>query len=146
GSAPPPPPTAATAPAAAPSPAAPPAPPAPQSAPALAARGESAAVPWTQARIEADGNSVVVPRAQAGQLAALLARALQVPAETPAPTGPASLRLELAQGDEAVGSLELVGNRWRWTSLRESGPARGLRIDTPLGTAVREEAQRLLAR
>jgi hypothetical protein len=129
-------------------PAPPPSPAAAAPAPAAVAalRAAPAAPAWTQVRIEADGHSVVVPRAQAGALPSLVARMLLAPAEPAAATGPAVLRLELAQGDEAAGVLELAGARWRWMPLRGAQQARMLRPDPVLAAALREEAERLLRR
>ena len=96
-------------------------------------------------RIEADGRSVVVPRPQAGELPALVTTLLASRSEE-AGAAPPSLRLELAQGDETLGVLDLVGERWRWTPLRAPGPARLLDTDPAIAAALRAEAQRLLRR
>jgi hypothetical protein len=120
-----------------------------QTAPAAPAPYLRAAAPimdWTQVRIEASGRSVVVPLAQAGRLPALVTRLLQAEAESGRPAAGASLRLELARGDEALGVLEKVGERWRWTPLRDAQQARTLRADPALSEAVREEAEALLRR
>lgn len=115
-----------------------------QAAPATAAGLRAAVVPpWTQVRIEAGGHSVVVPRAQAGTLPSLIARTLAT-AATPGGSEPASLRLELAQGDDTLGVLELVGERWRWRGAHEAARMTG--ADAALTAALQEEAQRLLGR
>ncbi len=98
---------------------------------------------WTQVRIEADGKSVVVPLDQAGRLPALINRMLAAERD-PAVTGAGTLRLELAEGNELAGVLELVGERWRWTPLRDTQQARVLRADPAVAGALREEAERLL--
>lgn len=102
--------------------------------------------PWTQVRVEGSGASVVLPRAQSGRLPELVARMLQsetAPAEV---AGEPLLRLELAQGEQPLGVLELSGGYWRWLPLREVQQARGLRPDAALSQALREEAQRVLKR
>lgn len=150
-------PVPAPAPAPAPPPAALPAPaaapqrqaqalPAAPAAPSAALRAAAGLVPWTQVRIEANGRSVVVPRPQAGQLPALITSALASPSEQGNAAGAASLRLELAQGDDLGGVLEWMGERWRWTPLREPGGPRLLRLDAALSAALKEEAERLLRR
>jgi hypothetical protein len=96
--------------------------------------------------VESGGRSVVVPRAQAGELPALVTRLLASPQEDPVAGPPASLRLELAQGEDEQGTLELVGERWRWTPAREPRQARMLGADPALAAALREEAERVLAR
>jgi hypothetical protein len=101
---------------------------------------------WSQVRIEANGRSVVVPVAQAGQLPALVTRLLQAESDAGGPAAGASLRLELARGDEALGVLERVGERWRWTPLRDAQQARTLRADPALSAALAEEAESLLRR
>lgn len=114
--------------------------------PAAVLRAAPGSLPWTQVRIESGGRSVVVPRMQAGELATLVTSML-ASASDEAERGPAaSLRLELAQGDEPAGVLELVGDRWRWTSLREPRGARILRAEPGVAAALREEAERLLGR
>jgi hypothetical protein len=115
-------------------------------APGAFLRAAPPAVEWTQVRIEANGRSVVVPLAQAGRLPALVTRLLQAEAEPGGPAAGTSLRLELARGDEALGVLEKVGERWRWTPLRDAQQARTLRADPALSEAVREEAEALLRR
>lgn len=117
-----------------------PAPPAAAAAPSL--RAAAPGVAWSQVRIEADGRSVVVPRAQAGRLASLVARMLQAGVDEAVASGPASLRLELALGEQATGVLEKVGEQWRW--LPQGQPARVLRVDAALGTAAQQEAESLL--
>jgi hypothetical protein len=119
--------------------------PATPSAPA-ALRDSPASLPWTQVRIEAGGSSMVVSRMQAGELPALVTSMLASPSDETEGAAPAALRLELAQGDEAIGALELVGERWRWTTLRDARQARLLRPEAGVSAALREEAQRLLAR
>lgn len=119
--------------------------PATPSAPA-ALRASPASLPWTQVRIEAGGRSMVVSRMQAGELPALVTSMLASPSDETEGVAPAALRLELAQGDEAIGALELVGERWRWTTLRDARQARLLRPESGVSAALREEAQRLLAR
>jgi Meckel syndrome type 1 protein len=113
-------------------------------APALQAEGAVAMQPWTQVRIEAGSRSVVVPRAQAGALAALLQRVLRADSQAAVPQARAELRLELASGDEPVGVLQWGGGVWRWQPLAEPGPERALRLDAGLEAALREEAERLL--
>jgi hypothetical protein len=129
-----------------------PAPPPPAAAPSIGAAAQppaamrAAPVPafrWTQVRIEADGKSVVVPLDQAGRLPALINRLLAAEGE-PAVFTPGTLRLELAEGNELAGMLELVGERWRWTPLRDTQPARMLKADPALSRALREDAERLL--
>lgn len=127
--------------------AAPPVPAAPPAAPPPPAlRASPAPLPWTQVRIEAGGRSVVIARMQAGELPALVTSMLASASDEAEGTAAASLRLELAQGDEAIGVLELVGERWRWTTLRDARQARLLRPEAGVSAALREEAQRLLAR
>lgn len=131
-----------------------PAPPAPAAAqrqgatltPQAALRASPASLPWTQLRIEAGGRSVVVARMQAGELPALVTSLLASPSDDADATAAASLRLELAQGDEAIGVLDMVGDHWRWTPLRGAREARLLRADAGIAAALREEAQKLLPR
>lgn len=111
-------------------------------APAAAMRAAPAQM-WTQVRIEAGNRSVVVPADQAGRLQALVARLLAAPAE-PAVDGAPSLRMELARGNEVLGVLERVGDRWRWTPLGTGEQALMLRVDAALAAAMREEAEALL--
>lgn len=118
-----------------------------QSAPATGAaapslRAAAPGVAWNQVRVEADGRSVVFPRAQAGRLAALVARMLQASGDEAPSPGPASMRLELALGDQATGVLEKVGERWRWVPQGQA--ARMLRVDAALATALQQEAESLL--
>ncbi|HEX7892430.1 MAG TPA: hypothetical protein VF522_23970, partial [Ramlibacter sp.] len=115
-------------------------------APAAALRASPAPLAWTQVRIESGGRSVVVPRMQAGELAALITRILASPSEDAPTATPGSLRLELAQGDESAGVLELAGDRWRWTSLRESRRPRLLKPEPGVAAALREQAEELLRR
>ena len=105
-----------------------------------------ASLPWTQVRIESEGRSVVVARPQAGELPALLTSMLASTSEEADAVLPASLKLELAQGDETLGVLEAVGEDWRWTPLRSPGPARRLQAEAGVSAALRTEAQRLLRR
>jgi hypothetical protein len=108
-------------------------------------RAGPAALPWTQLRIEAGGRSVVVPRMQAGELPALVTSMLGSPSEdADPPVGQTLLRLELAQGDEPAGVLELVGEQWRWTSLREAREPRLLRPDPEVAAGLRRQAATLL--
>lgn len=116
------------------------APPAPQ------ARALSGTLAWAQVRIEADGRSVVVLRPQAGELPALITSLLASTSDPAATGAPANLRLELAEGDEALGVLELVGERWRWTPLRDAGQPRWLRADPELAARVAAQARQLLKR
>lgn len=102
-----------------------------------------AATAWTQVRVEAQGKSVVVPRAQAGRLPALVERVF-ASERLPAASTPAALRLELAEGNETLGLLEWVDERWRWTPLRDVQQSRMLRAPPELADALREEAERLL--
>jgi hypothetical protein len=113
-------------------------------APAAAVRAGPPALPWTQVRIESGGRSVVVPRMQAAELAPLITSMLGSPSEPADPGPPGSLRLELAQGDESAGVLEVVGDRWRWISLREGGRPRLLKPDAGVAAALKDEAERLL--
>jgi hypothetical protein len=117
--------------------------PAPPQAPAALRAAPQPGVHWSQVRIEANGQSVVVPIEQAGRLPALITRVLSTERES-AESTPAVLRLELAQGNEAAGLLELVGERWRWTPLSDAQQVRMLRADPALNDALRAEAQRLL--
>lgn len=146
-------PAAAAPPAPAPAPALrPPAAPAPASPPAAVAQAPAAlraapgVLPWSQVRIESAGGSVVVPRPQAGELPALVTSLLASISDEAEAATPASLRLELAQGDEVLGVLELVGERWRWRPQRPPGASRWLRAEPALANALREEAQRQLRR
>ena len=135
------------APALAPAPAAAPQRQAAPAAPAAALRASPASLPWTQVRIEANGRSVVVPRTQAGELPSLVMSLLASASDEAETGGPRpTLRLELAQGDEAAGVLEVVGDRWRWTPLRDARQARMLRPEPGVAAALRDEALRLLAR
>ena len=120
--------------------------PAPSAAPRAALRAAPSRSMWTQVRIEAGGRSVVVPTAQAGRLPSLLSRVLVSPGEPGGAAGSASLRLELARGDDDLGVLELVDGRWRWTPLRNTQQARLLQVDAELSEAVRAEAEFLLRR
>jgi hypothetical protein len=97
-------------------------------------------------RIEAGGRSVVVARMQAGELPALVTSLLASPSDDADATAAASLRLELSQGDEAIGVLDMVGDRWRWTPLRGAREARLLRAEPGIAAALREEAQKLVPR
>lgn len=115
-------------------------------APTAALRASPASLPWTQVRIESGGRSVVIPRAQAGELPALVMTMLASPSEEPTTSAPPTLRLELAQGDEAAGVLELVGDHWRWTRLRDARQTRALRPEPGVAAALRTEAERLLRR
>jgi hypothetical protein len=115
-------------------------------APQAALRASPASLPWTQLRIEAGGRSVVVARMQAGELPALVTSLLASPSDDADATAVATLRLELAQGDEAIGVLDLVGDRWRWSPLRGARDARLLRAEPGIAAALREETQKLLAR
>ena len=83
---------------------------------------------------------------QAGELPALVTSLLASPSDDADATAAATLRLELAQGDEAIGALEMVGDRWRWSPLRGAREARLLRAEPGIAAALREEAQKLLAR
>lgn len=116
------------------------APAAPAAPPTVAAGWEA----WTQARIEAGADSVVVPRLQAQVLAPLLARMLRAPAASAALTPEAQLRIELAQGEQDLGVLELAGTQWRWLPLRDGRQASGLLPEAALATALEAEARRLL--
>jgi hypothetical protein len=115
-------------------------------APQAAVRASPAALPWSQIRIEAGERSVVVSRAQAGEMPALVTSLLASPSDEADAAAPSSLRLELAQGDEAIGVLDMVGERWRWTPLRGAREARMLRAEPGISTALREHAARLLPR
>jgi hypothetical protein len=110
--------------------------------PAASAAEPDVAPGWTQVRIEAGGRSVVVPAPQAQRLAPLLARLWAAESEPAAAGGAVALSLEVARGSEALGVLELVGNRWRWTP--EGLAPRLLRASPGLSAATREEAERLL--
>lgn len=115
-------------------------------APSAALRAAPTALPWSQVRIESGGRAVVVPRAQAGRLPALVTSLLASPPADAQPGATGSLRLELGQGDEAAGVLEQVGGRWRWTPLREGHQARWLRPEPEVAAALEEEIGRLLER
>jgi hypothetical protein len=115
-------------------------------APQAAVRASPASLPWSQIRIEAADRSVVVSRVQAGELPALVTSLLASPSDEADAAAPSSLRLELAQGDEAIGVLDVVGDRWRWTPLRGAREARLLRAEPALSAALREQAERLLPR
>lgn len=115
-------------------------------APTAALRASPASLPWTQVRIESGGRSVVIPRTQAGELPTLVMTMLASPSEEPSTSAPPTLRLELAQGDEAAGVLELVGDHWRWTRLRDARQTRALRPEPGVAAALRTEAERLLRR
>lgn len=115
-------------------------------APPAALRAAPTALAWSQVRIESAGRAVVVPRAQAGRLPALVTSLLAAPSEDAEAAGAGSLRLELGQGDEAAGVLERVGERWRWTPVREGHTARWLRPEAELAAALDEEVERLLRR
>lgn len=117
-----------------------------QRAPAAAMRAAPVPLEWNQVRVEADGRSLALGRAQAGALPDLVARLLRSQREAPGPATPVALRIELAQDAHALGVLELVNERWRWTPLAQAQPAQGLRADEALVRAVKEEAARLLAR
>jgi hypothetical protein len=110
------------------------------------ARALSGTLAWAQVRIEADGRSVVVLRPQAGELPALITSLLASTSDPATAGAAATLRLELAEGDEALGVLELVDERWRWTPLRGAGQARWLRADPAIAARVAAEARRLLQR
>lgn len=111
-----------------------------------AVRSAPAGLPWSQVRIEAAGEAVVVAREQAGQLPALVTSLLGSPTEE-AELGTAGwLRLELGQGDEAAGVLEMVGERWRWTPMGVGRPARMLAADPAVSAALQQEALRLSRR
>jgi hypothetical protein len=115
-------------------------------APQAAARASPASLPWSQVRIETGDRSVVVSRVQAGELPALVTSLLASPSDEADAAAPSSLRLELAQGDEAIGVLDVVGDRWRWTPLRGAREARMLRAEPAISAALREQAERLLPR
>lgn len=115
-------------------------------APAPTLRAAPTSLPWSQVRIEAGGQSVVVTRPQAGELPALVTSLLASPSDDDAPALKATLRLELAQGDQATGVLEFVGDRWRWTPLRDARQSRLLRSEASVSEALRAEATRLLQR
>ena len=112
----------------------------------FAQRPPSGALPWTQVRIESEGKSVVVPRPQARELPALVTSLLASTSDEADAAAPGTLRLELAEGDQALGVLELVDERWRWTPLGEAGQARWLRADPQVAARLRAEALRLLKR
>jgi hypothetical protein len=116
------------------------------SPPQAAVRASPASLPWTQVRIEAGDRSVVVSRVQADDLPALVTSLLASASDEADPTAPSTLRLELAQGDEAIGVLDAVGDRWRWTPLRGARDARMLRADPGISAALREHAERFLPR
>jgi hypothetical protein len=115
-------------------------------APPAALRAAPTALAWSQVRIESGSRAVVVPRAQAGRLPALVTSLLAAPSDDTEAAGAGSLRLELGQGDEAAGVLERVGERWRWTPMREGHHARWLRPEAELAAALDEEVERLLQR
>ncbi len=138
------------APAAAPAPppaAAAPAPPSAAAAAPAPLRAERAPPPavFTQVRVEGRGRSVVLPADQAGLLPALVVRLLASPVvATGAVSGTASLRLELAHGNDAFGVLERLGEHWRWAPVDPAQPVRLLRPPASLDADLREEAARLL--
>lgn len=115
-------------------------------APQAAVRASPASLPWTQVRIEAGDRSVVVSRVQADELPALVTTLLASPSDEADLAAPSTLRLELAQGDEAIGVLDAVGDRWRWTPLRGAREARMLRAEPGISAALREHAERFLPR
>lgn len=118
-----------------------------QPEPSAGARSAPAALPWSQVRIEAAGDAVVVTREQAGQLPALVTSLLGSPTEDAEPGAARGwLRLELGQGDETAGVLEVVGERWRWTPMGVGRPARMLAADAAVSAALQQEALRLLRR
>lgn len=129
-------------------PAAPMAAPAPAEAPPAAAAQRAApreAARWTQVRVELGERSVVLPPQQAGKLFELIDRLLAAPrGDGPPVSTPVTLRLELAQGDDAIGVLEHLGEHWRWRPLRSGEPARILRPEPALGNQLQQEAERLL--
>jgi hypothetical protein len=151
-----------TAPAAAPQPAPAPAPvmpqaaaiaptPAPAAAPSTIAPASpamhlraSAALPWDAVRIEANGRSVRLARADAGALGSPLERLLNSVQSEDVGASPASLRMELTQGGQVLGVLELGLEGWRWRSA--GGTMRTLRADPQVAEQVREEALRALGR
>lgn len=136
-----------SAPALARAPAPPPAaaPPAPLAAAAPAARARAEAATFTQVRVEAGGRSLVLPADQAGLLPALVVRLFASPAAANGVTaGTASLRLELARGNEALGVLERLGEHWRWTPVEPGQAPRLLRPAASLDEDLREEVARLL--
>jgi hypothetical protein len=114
--------------------------------PQAAVRASPSSLPWTQVRIEAGHRSVVVSRVQADELPALVTSLLASASDEADPTAPSTLRLELAQGDEAIGVLDAVGDRWRWMPLRGTREARMLRADPAISAALREHAERFLPR
>lgn len=121
-------------------------------APAPAARRPAAAQTaawddWSQVRIRGAQHTLLVERAQAGRLAALIARMVRSEGLVAAARGPATLSLELLQGEQPIGTLETDGAQWRWRPEQAAGPtARDFNADAALAAALRQEAERLLRR
>lgn len=121
-------------------------------APAAAARRPAAAQTaawddWSQVRIRGAQRTLLVERAQAGRLAELIARMVRSEGLVAAARGPATLSLELLQGEQPIGTLETDGTQWRWRSEQAAGPtARDFNADAALAAALRQEAERLLRR
>jgi hypothetical protein len=88
---------------------------------------------------------VTVVRAQAGTLAALIARVGAADPGGPV-AGTASLRITLAEGVRPLGVLERVEGAWRWTPQGEPAAARMLHPGAELSQALEREAERLLER
>jgi hypothetical protein len=101
---------------------------------------------WSRAEVASGGRAVLVDRAQAGHLDVLIARLLFSASETAQDAAPTSLRIALTQGARPVGVLEAVEGGWRWTPAGDAAPPRLLRPGAELSDALRQEAERLLAR
>lgn len=92
---------------------------------------------WTQARIlDGSGRGVQVDRAQAPALAGLLRDALAAGPAGLQPFGPATLRLELLQGGQRLGVLEVAGPLLRWTPAAVGGAAGQVRLVQPDAAAL----------
>ena len=98
-------------------------------------------------RIAANQRSVLVERAQAQRLAELVTRMVRSEGLAAAARSPATLSLELMQGGQVIGTLEMESGQWRWRPDQPAGPtARDFNADAALAGALRQEAERLLAR
>jgi hypothetical protein len=103
---------------------------------------------WTQVRIDDGTSAVLLPRSQAASLPELLEGVLRAPPDA-APAGAATVRLQLLEGGQDLGTLEAVEGEWRWTPAPGApAPAavRGLRAAPALAAALLAEAERLLRR
>ena len=142
----------ATAPAPAPTlPSAPVAAPAPPAAPAAAVaqgtRGTFQALPaWTDLRIVAGARTVVVPRAQAPELAAAIQRML-ASAESAGPIASLpDLRIELLRDGQEVTVIELTLEQVRVTDPQAPWMSRVGRTDVQAQQQLRDAVEKLLPR